>query len=177
MSNPLPLPAARPETVAEVRAREHVIRYRRAGAGSPVLLLIDGAERVSPTWMELIDALATRFRVIIPELDAPLPHNAVWLASFLEGLGAVAVDVVADDPFWLPAVQLALGEDELVARLVVVVHDSDDDEPLTSALAAGARSTAIPLILVSNKLPPTDLVDAVTRFLGEGVAPPQVEEG
>jgi hypothetical protein len=56
-----------PETWAEVRAHDHVMRYRRSGTGRAVLVLrsADGAEAL---WPELHDALAARFRLIIPEV-------------------------------------------------------------------------------------------------------------
>lgn len=116
-------------------------------------------------------ALADRFRVLIPELPSSCAAPE-WLTGFLEGLGVSTVDLIADDPFWLPAVQLALAGDDQVARLVVVVSESDDDVTLTSALAAGPRSAAIPLLLVGRKVSTQELVQRVTKFLGEANAAP-----
>ena len=176
MSNTSTSPLLPPDSVAEVRAREHVIRYRRAGSGAPVLVLVHPDVRVSPGWSELLPALASRFRVLIPELDTAVAPSE-WLTGFLEGLGASTVDVIADDPFWLPAVQLALADQDQVARLVVVVSESDDDVSLTSALAAGPRSAAIPLLLVARNVSTPQLVQRVTDFLGAASDRRPVEAG
>jgi len=164
------------DSVAEVRAREHVIRYRRAGSGTPVLVLVHPEVRATAAWSELVAALSDHFRVLIPEVPTSCAAPE-WLTGFLEGLGASTVDVIADDPLWLPAVQLALSGEDQVARLVIVVSESDDDVSLTSALAAGPRSAAVPLLLVGRKVSTSELVQRVTEFLGAATAARPVEAG
>jgi len=139
-------------------------------------MLVHPGVRSTPAWSELTAALADRFRVLIPELPGSCTAPE-WLTGFLEGLGASTVDVVADDPFWLPAVQLALAGEDQVGRLVVVVSESDDDVSLTSALAAGPHSGAIPLLLVGRKVSAQTLVQRVTEFLGATNATRPVEAG
>lgn len=164
------------DSVAEVRAREHVIRYRRAGSGTPVLVLVHPDVRLSPTWSALLSALSDRFRVLVPELDGSVANTSQWITGFLEGLGACTVDVIADDPYWLPAVRLALGDDEQVARVVVVVSESDENVALRSALATGGTSTPIPLLLVGSKVSPQHLIEQVSNFLGAPSASSRVED-
>src|SRR5690348_3034163 len=83
-------------TRAAVDAGTTCTRYVRAGAGAPVLVLDpDLAPGGAPG--ALVLALATRFRVVTPEIaelglagdpafDAGLAFSA-WLRQFLDGLG------------------------------------------------------------------------------------------
>ena len=92
-------PTARPtETWAEVRAHEQVIRYRRSGIGQSIVLLRP-SECPEGLWPELPDALAGRFRLIVPDLPPAGVDIAAWLSDFLEGLGIAGVTVIATHQF------------------------------------------------------------------------------
>jgi pimeloyl-ACP methyl ester carboxylesterase len=86
------------------------MRYRRLGAGPPLVLLgpADGAE-----------SLAARYRVIVPEMPGPGEDFGAWLTAFLEGLGTSGVTVVAAEPFHTIARELALADPDRVAQVLV----------------------------------------------------------
>lgn len=135
------------------------MRYRRAGCGLAVLVL-------GPLWPELLEALAARYRVIVPDLPARGADVVPWLADFLEGLGLANVTVVAADPSCEAALDLALVAVDQVARLVVVA--APRDTPLTAA-----RAVLVPLLLVPRELPAAEALPLVARFLaGEGAPVP-----
>ena len=173
MPNPSAAPCVNPPGCwAEVRANDQVMRYHRSGSGRAVLVLLRAADAPEPLWPELAGALATHFRLIVP--DVPRGGDvAAWLASFLEGLGAAGVAVVAVDGFCVPAIELALLGAEQVARVVLVPggEGGGGEEGLDGALGMSARATAVPLLVVRRGLRAGDALPLVTRFLaGDGVA-------
>jgi hypothetical protein len=99
-----------PSSIAEVRAHGRVMRYRRLGAGPPLLLLGRADD---------VEGLAARFRVIVPEMPATGEDVGAWLAAFLEGLGMTGITVVAAEPFHSAARELALADPDLVTRVVL----------------------------------------------------------
>ncbi len=167
----LPAFAARPpETWAEVRAHDHVMRYRRSGVGRAVLVL-RSADEPEPLWPELADALAARFRVIIPEMPAAA-DVAAWLTDFLEGLGTASVAVVAAEPFCIPALELALLDADQVARLVLVPGGQAEETGLDGALATTTRGASMPLLVVRRGLSAGEALPLVMCFLTGTVMPP-----
>ncbi|HVJ30385.1 MAG TPA: hypothetical protein VNA66_08785, partial [Gammaproteobacteria bacterium] len=89
-------PARGGEHWAEVRAHDQVMRYRRSGAGR-ALLLLRSAERADSLWPELLEALASHFRLIVPDVPAHAGSAADWLVDFLEGIGMPGMGIVAAD--------------------------------------------------------------------------------
>src|SRR3712207_2802925 len=82
------------ETWAEVRARGHVMRYRRSGTGRTVVAFGSTAHP-NPAWPELLDALGAGFRLIVPDPPAAEEDVPCWLSGFLEGLGVSNVRILA----------------------------------------------------------------------------------
>ena len=166
---PNPSAAARqPDTWAEVRAHDHVMRYRRSGIGRVVLVLRsdDGPEAL---WPELADALAARFRLIVPEVPAADPDVAAWLTDFLEGLGMGGVAVVATDQLCIPALELALLDSDQVTRVVLVPGGRAEETGLDGSLATTTRTASVPLLVVRRGLSAPEALPLVTRFLaGDG---------
>ena len=159
-----------PATWAEVRAHDHVMRYRRSGVGGAVLVLVS-PDRPDSLWPELTEALAARFRVIVPELDAAGASAAVWLADFLEGLGVARVAVVAADAYCIPALELALLDADQLARVVLVPGgDAARASALDGALGASPPQAAVPLLVVRRGLAAAEALPLVTGFLA-GEAP------
>lgn len=116
---------------ASVCACGTTTNYRRAGAGNLVVLL--GARFLAPTAQPIIEALAARYRVIIPDLPLPMPDDRApaaavsgWLRSFLDGLGATELSIVASDDVALAALAFALSDEGRVRRLVLLVHELSD---------------------------------------------------
>ena len=163
-----------PATFAEVRARDHVMRYRRSGAGRAVLVLCAGGGAApeggesSPLWPELPGELAAHFRLIVPEVPAGATAAgdvAALLVDFLDGLGTCGVAVVATDRFCVAALELALLDADRVARVVLVPGGSAEGTGLDGALATAGRASSVPLLVVRRGLPAGEALPLVTRFL------------
>ena len=168
MQNPSAIPARHETTWSEVRAHDHVMRYRRSGAGPAVLLLHPG-EASDALWPELLHVLSSSFRIILPDLPDDADDVATWLADFLEGLGFAHVAVLAAAGFCLPALELALLDADQIARVVLVPGGRAEETGLDGALATGSRDTEVPLLVVRRGLPAGEALPLVTRFLaGEG---------
>ena len=172
MPNPPATMAPATESWAEVRAHDHVMRYRRSGTGGAVLVLrASGAP--DPLWPELADTLASRFRVIAPEVPASGVDVAAWLTTFLEGLGCAGVAVVAADQFCMPALELALLDRDRVARVVLVPWGASEETGLDGVLGTTAREGSVPLLVVRRGLAAAEALPLVTSFLGgNGAHPP-----
>ncbi|MBV9879795.1 MAG: hypothetical protein JO180_04825 [Gemmatirosa sp.] len=156
------------ETWSEVRAHDHVTRYRRAGSGRAVVVLdADGAD---PLWPELAGGIAERFRLIVPEVPPADVDQALWLAEFLEGLGTSTVALVATGRLCVPALELTLRDPDQVARLVLVpggaAVDATIGATIGGALAAPA-SRSVPLLVARRGLPADEALPLIARFLAD----------
>jgi pimeloyl-ACP methyl ester carboxylesterase len=166
---PLTHPAG---TLAEVRAHDQVMRYRRAGAGRPLILLRSaGAE---PFWPELDADLASRFRVITPELPGDCDDLAAWVAAFLEGVGLDRVLLVAADSCCLAALELVLLNGCQVERLVLVPAGAAGETGLDGTLASTFATASVPLLVVRRGLPASDALPLLRQFLSHGRQPTAV---
>jgi pimeloyl-ACP methyl ester carboxylesterase len=172
---PNPSAARPPESWAEVRAHDHVMRYHRSGVGPPILVLrtnvsADGAE---PLWPELLAALAFHYRLIVPDVPATGEDVAAWLTDFLEGLGLAGIAVIAADRFCIAALELALLGLDQVARVVLVADGRAGEAGLDGALATTTPAASVPLLVVGRGLSAGEALPLVTRFLaGDGAAAP-----
>ena len=156
------------ETLAEVRAHDQVMRYRRAGAGRPLVVLRGSADAL---WPELDAELASRFRVVTPELSASCADTAAWVRSFLEGVGLDRVTLLAAEPCCLAALELALLDADRVERLVLVPSGTASDTGLDGTLAPTLAGVSMPLLLVRRGLAATEARALLLDFL-EGRAGP-----
>ena len=164
MSNPSTIPARHEPTWAEVRAHDHVMRYRRSGAG-PAVLLLHAGEASDALWPELLHVLSSSFRVIVPDLPDDADDVAAWLADFLEGLGFARVAVLAAADLCLPALELALLDADQVSRVLLVPDGPAGETGLDAALATGARGADVPLLVVRRGLSAGEALPLVARFL------------
>jgi hypothetical protein len=146
------------EAWAEVRAHDHVMRYRRSGTGHAVLVL-RGPHEADVIGPDLADGLADRFRVFVPDLPVCAPYAAEWISNFLEGLGLVRVALVAGEPYCMPALELAWNEPARVSRLVLIT-DADDEEDGESSR----------LLIVRPELPSGDATELIGGFLAGSAA-------
>jgi hypothetical protein len=149
---------------AEVRARDRVTRYRRAGSGRVVLLLC-AAGADAPVWPELEPALVRAARVVMPELAADAADVVAHLLAFLEGLGVTDVGVVAADPFCTAALELALRDGGQVARVVLVAGTGNRGPGVAGCVTTPLHESAVPLLVVGRGAPAADAVASVTRFV------------
>lgn len=171
MSNPSTIPPRHETAWSEVRAHDHVMRYRRSGAGPAVLLLHPG-ETSDALWPELLHVLSSSFRVILPDLPDDANGVAPWLADFLEGLGFARVAVLAAGGFCLPALELALLDADQVARVVLVPDGHAEETGLDGALATtGSCDAQVPLLVVRRGLAAGEALPLVTRFLAGDAGP------
>jgi pimeloyl-ACP methyl ester carboxylesterase len=153
-----------PSTIAEVRAHDQVMRYRRAGAGRPVIVL-RGADDPDALWPELDAELVSRFRVVTPELPADCDDVAAWVADFLEGVGLDRVVVVAAEPCCLSALELALLGADQVERLILVPAGAAGETGLDGTLARTLASVSMPLIVVRRGLSAAVALPILRNFL------------
>jgi hypothetical protein len=160
-------PDSIPRSWAEVHAREHVVRYRRSGAG-PVIVLLGGADGAA-RWPTLEDTLSRIGRVLTPEIAPNEPagrHLDAWLAAFLEGIGASGIAiVVADDSCAAPVLAMALLEPELIRSVVWIAEGVTAGTPLVTSLAGAQRAVPLPMLLLASKLSYGDAEPALIRFL------------
>lgn len=169
MMNP-PASPLLPETWAEIRAYDLVMRYRRLGVGAPLLLLAPGFDP-PPLWPELTRVLAIRFRMLVPEIPAGTSAGD-WLTTFLEGLGTTEISVVATGRFCMPALELALRDVDQLTRIVLIPDDDADVLSADGALGPGAGSDRVPLLVVGRGMPAEEAVPLVMRFLRDDEPPP-----
>jgi pimeloyl-ACP methyl ester carboxylesterase len=153
-----------PPTLAEVRAHDQVMRYRRAGAGRPVVVL-RGADDPDVLWPELDAELVSRFRVVTPELPADCEDVAAWVADFLEGVGLDRVAVLAAEPCCLSALELALLGADQVERLVLVPAGAAGETGLDGSLARTLAGVSVPLIVVRRGLAAAVALPLLRDFL------------
>jgi hypothetical protein len=170
MSNP---PCAGPHVGwSEVRANDQVIRYRRCGAGRPVLVLRrDWPDDSSPP--SQLEALGGRFRLLVPELPVASVDLAPRLAAFLDGLGVADVAVLAFGELCLPALELALLVGDQVGRLALVLEGQSKMPDLDGALLTAPGQAALPLVLIRDDGRGTEDMEALADFLG-GAGPDRV---
>lgn len=152
---------------AEVRVRDQVMRYRRSGGGLPVVVLGSPGEP-EPLWPGLHEALSSRFRLIVPELPRCDSDVAAWLSAFLEGLGSTEVRVIASSEFCVPALELALGDLDRIARVVLVPVGEAGESGLDGRVAAIARRAEVPLLVVPSGSPAAEAIPLVVGFCEDG---------
>lgn len=155
-------PPRHAETWAEVRARGHVMRYRRSGTGRTVVAF-GSPGYPDPVWPELLDVLGAGFRLIVPELPATEEDVPCWLSGFLEGLGVSNVRILAAGRLCIPVLQLTLVEGDQIAGVVLV---ADDDQG--EALATTLDEVSVPILVIGRGQPANEVVPLVTGFLRGG---------
>ena len=152
---------------AQVHARDQVTRYLRRGAGRPVIALGDAAA-ADARWSELVEALAGRYRAVLPERPTEADFD-VWLGGFLDGLGAAPAVVVAAGvhccPLTLAFARLDAGR---LARLVLLPADAADAVRLGATVAE--QRPGIPVLLVAPDEAAADVAARVLAFLEEPAA-------
>jgi pimeloyl-ACP methyl ester carboxylesterase len=153
--------------LAEVRAHDQVMRYHRAGAGRPLVLLRTAASP-DALWPELEEQLATRFRVFTPELPPDCEDVAAWVKGFLEGVGLDRVVVVAADPCCLSALELTLLGAQQIERLVLVPSGLAGETGLDGTLATTFQGVPVPLLVVRRGLSAAEALPLFQQFLEHG---------
>jgi hypothetical protein len=168
MTNTTPLSALPAELTAEVCANDRIMRYRRSGAGMPILLMVPvpGTAHLAE---ELTRAFAGNFRLIVPELPTSTDPTE-WLSEFLEGLGTSAVTLIAAGPLCMPAIELALRDDDQVSRLVLIPDGDADHSVRDDTLITTFGTSQIPALIVRPGLGSRETTAIIVRFVESGNA-------
>lgn len=109
----------------------HTLRWLEVGKAGPPLVLLHGLSGSWRWWRRSIDTLATRFRLLIPDLVGfgasrtrrpvpPLPDLAADLAEWIQARETGAVHLVGHSMGGQLAVHIAAERPELLRRLVLV---------------------------------------------------------
>jgi pimeloyl-ACP methyl ester carboxylesterase len=127
------------------------IRYWDVGEGDPMLLL-HGLGASAETWLLNVDSLASRYRVLVPDLPGSglsdktgFEYTVAWLARFVVGfLDATGVEracVVGNSMGGLAAIQAALDYPDRIDHLVLV-----DSAGLGREIGTWFRIASLPII-------------------------------
>jgi 2-hydroxymuconate-semialdehyde hydrolase len=148
----------------------HRIAYRQQGEGSPVIL-IHGIPTSSLMWREIIPQLATRHRVIAPDLlnyglsekpasaDVSINAQSRMIVQLMDALGVRRADVVAHDIGGGVAQLIAVNYPEKIRRLVLldsICFDSwpiPEFEPLQAPEAESAMSLSAFIEMMRGFMP------------------------
>lgn len=134
------------EVVSGLLGRTRVA-VREVGEGPP-LVLVHGLMTAGYSWRYVVDALATRWRVIVPDLpgagetlgEGPFTATALaeWLGVFLDAADARGAPVVGNSMGGYVALHLALMDPDAMGRLLVT-HAPGVVTPRLRALHAAMR--------------------------------------
>ena len=127
------------------------VRYWDVGEGSPVLLL-HGLGASAETWLLNVDALASRHRVLVPDLpgsglsdkdgfERSMTSLVRFVPDFLEATDAGRACVVGNSLGGLLALQAALDHPDRVDRLVLV-----DSAGLGREIGIWFRLVSLPIV-------------------------------
>ena len=84
---------------------QHVTRYVRRGSGPSIVLLGAQAE-TNPVWAPLVEALASNYRLVIPQPPSDEVDASTWLRGFVEGLGLSSFVLIAGGSLTAAAFEL-----------------------------------------------------------------------
>ena len=152
------------ESLGECRARGQIVRYRRFGAGRPLLLLHSAADS-PPLWPEVLEILRSGFRLVVPDPPPRGTEAEAWLSALLDGLGLSGVTVVASDEFCIAALERALLEPDRVARVVMVVRGRGSEAVVDGAIDSIPRLASVPLLVLRHDRAAAEVLPVVASFL------------
>lgn len=155
-------------TQASVHAGRMPIRYKRAGAGAPVVAVGPSDDE----WMLLCAALARRFRVIVPSVgdDDTGTDLGQLFRDLVDGLGLVRPHLVVAGARGVDALVLALSDPHRIDRLAILWHRSSECTALDWVLEDTLRDSHHALMLVPLQDAPAcslsePLLEALISFL------------
>lgn len=108
---------ADPGTWLVVLAAGRITRYRRLGRGNPILVLTGDGGLSLPS--DLIDRLAARHRLLLPEVLVDRESFVPWLRDFCDGLGLVGAGILVAEAIAPMALEFALIEPGRISRLAI----------------------------------------------------------
>lgn len=154
---------------AEVRGAGRVVRYRRLGEGPRVLLLAPPGDAAEP-WPGLLDRLARRHCLLVPELPADRRDLAGCLPVLLDGLGASGLAVIAVGMPGIAALELVLRDADRITHLVLVPDGAGDESVLEGSVASAFGGAPVPLLIVRAGTPADEATARLDGFLAGGAS-------
>lgn len=152
------------DLLGECRARGQIVRYRRSGAGRP-LLLLHSPEQSPPLWPEVLEVFRSGFRLVVPDPPPGGTEAEAWLSALLDGLGLSGVTVVAFDEFCIAVLERALLEPDRVARVVMVVRGRGSEAVVDGSIDSIPRLASVPLLVLRYDRPAAEVLPVMARFL------------
>ena len=149
------------EVRAQVHAHDRVVGYRRSGAGTALLLLAEGDD----LWPGFAERLAEHYRLVVPELPANVNEVAGVVRCLLDGLGASQVPLIAAGRYCDAALELALGRNEFVGRVVLVPELAGESSDIPSGTFTRPPVITLPLCILSRDMPAADALRRTVNFL------------
>jgi hypothetical protein len=148
---------------------EHVTRYVRRGSGSPVIVV--GANVNSNTiWAPLVEALANRHRLFIPQIPPSEPDLTTWLRSFIDGIGACSAALIAGGAAQVPARALAAADEFTIDKLVLIPDGESHGANPPSIQVQPSTIDAGRVLSVAPDWRPDDAVARIEQFISENGA-------
>lgn len=146
---------------AEVRIHGHRVRYRRAGNGGPLVVLLHGIAGSGEDWAAAIDDLAVDHTVVAPDLlghgesakprgDYSLGAYASGVRDLLEALGHHGATIVGHSLGGGVALQFAYLFPERCERLVLVSSGGLGAEVSVALRAASLPGAELVLPLITH---------------------------
>lgn len=124
LSSLVPPTLSTPVVLAHVQTGVQETRYRRAGHGRPVLLLLGAPHGDHEA---LFTRLAEEFRVFEPEAVSVIDDWEGWLRGVIDGLGLVRPALVADLGTLAPAEAFARQDPDRVGPVLAAGAGDPDD--------------------------------------------------
>jgi hypothetical protein len=127
-----------------------------------VLLLVTDVD--SPLALVLVEALSTKFRVVVPVTRPAESDFSLWLTTFLDGLGIASASLIAHEAIAASAIAFALLEPGRIDRVVLIAERLHGGLPeLGGALADQVASHE--LLVVGATEAPLEVAERIARFL------------
>lgn len=142
-----------------------VTRYVRRGVGPPVVLLRREDGPHGELWPALVETIAERCRVIIPEVPDADAEFGSWMRGFLDGVGLPPVTLIAAGTLCVPALEFALLDADRLSGLLLVPAGRAEETGLTGALGTTERTGALPVLVVRRECPAVEALALIDRFV------------
>ena len=153
-----------PPPWCEIRLGERSMRYRRLGAGRPVVLL-SALPATDAIWPEALEAIAAKHRVYAPDLSSEMAGIGPWLREFLDGVGAEHPTLIATSTLCIPALEYALLDPYRLQSLILIPDGSVDDTGLDGTLGTANGSATLPILVTRREHPSGSAAELLMRFL------------
>lgn len=133
------------------------------GAGPP-LVLLSQAPLTEALWPSVTSAIAAGNRVYVPEVGVWEGDFASWLRSFMDGVGAEVVSLVAVGDLCISALEFALLQPDRIGRLILVPSGRSAETGLEGSLIDEKASATLPILLLHREHGESAAAEVVKAF-------------